>query len=121
MCGKILGDTVLVGDTDETCREVSGMAGPSTALLSLLGAIHGQLCSVLGNRVIYQGSAAHWADTMQLFVHSSTVKRKQPWQELALAGMLGWGRQSDSSAGETQFVGALAIYIHPQQGTEMLG
>lgn len=58
---------------------------------------------------------------MQLFVHSSTMKRKQPRQELALARMLGWGRQSDSSAGETQSVGALSIYIHPQQGTETLG
>lgn len=51
----------------------------------------GSSVPALGNWVIYQGSAARRADTMQLFVHSSPTKRKQPRPEPALAGMLGWG------------------------------
>lgn len=51
----------------------------------------GSSIPALGNWVIYQGSAARRADTMQLFVHSSPTKRKQPRPEPALAGMLGWG------------------------------
>lgn len=64
----------------------------------------GSSVSALGNWVIYQGSAARRADTMQLFVHSSPTKRKQPRPEPALAGMLGWGGQRGRSVGETQFV-----------------
>lgn len=60
----------------------------------------GSSVPALGNWVIYQGSAACRADTMQLFVHSSPVKRKWPWPEPALAGMLGWGDKGAEVLGE---------------------
>lgn len=44
----------------------------------------------LGNGVIYRAGAARWADTMQLFRHSSTAEKKELQREPALAGMLGW-------------------------------
>lgn len=71
----------------------------------------GSSVPALGNRVIYQGGAARRADTTQLFARSGTAKRKQPWAGAGFgrdAG-LGGGRQRDSSAGGTRFVGTLAI------------